>query len=117
MEWYERAQLIDFVWRSKHPDANDPKGYWFITEISIPISVSVYRKTSSNQWIRLSTTSKVWEEEAIKLGNLSIAQNGTVWVNGDLYKRLDEALEKYMVENNYNRYPYIYWNLETPIDD
>ncbi len=110
MEEFERVQHFDFVWRSRHPDSNMPKGYWFITQISIPISVAIWRKRSDDAWVRLAPGEIPFESQIVESGNLVKHKDGTVYATGQVKERLDEALRNYMEENGFNKHPYIYWN-------
>jgi hypothetical protein len=111
MEEFERVQHIDFVWRSRHPDSNMPKGYWFITQISIPISVAIWRKRSDDAWVRLSPDEIPFESQIVESGNLVKHKDGTVYAAGQVKERLDETLRIYMEKKDLNKHPYVYWNL------
>ena len=105
-----KAVHIDFVLRSNHPNANMPKGYWFITEISTPDSVFVWRKTTADRWIRLTPRIAPWEAQSIESDNLINILNRTICASGDEKKRLDGMLKDYMGKNGFDDTPYIYWN-------
>ena len=105
-----KAMHIDFVLRSDHPNANMPKGQWFITEIQTYERVSVWRKTSRNDWIRVAKQDhRPYEEEYIKSGLLIKWGNGIVCAAGATKERLDGILKDYMEKNGFNKKPYIYW--------
>ena len=111
MDHYVRFSHIDFCYRSEAnlvPTSNDPKGYWFITKISIPASASVWWKRKDGKWARITPPYNHNDDAAIQLGEL-VKTPGEPLASGQLHARLETTLSEHMKQNNKTDKPYIYW--------